>query len=56
MSSNELLHVTDEFLEQNSKHAKIKKPERYITWFDTLCVSEKGREKINRIIKEDKIY
>ena len=26
MSSNELLHVTDEFLKQNSKHAKIKKP------------------------------
>jgi len=25
MSSNELLHVTDEFLEQNSKNAKIKK-------------------------------
>src|SRR3990172_13044829 len=28
MSSNELLHVTDEFLEQNSKHAKIKKPSK----------------------------
>ncbi len=26
MSSNELLHVSDEFLKQNSKHAKIKKP------------------------------
>ena len=26
MPSNELLHVSDEFLKQNSKHAKIKKP------------------------------
>jgi len=26
MSSNELLHVSDEFLKQNSKHAKIKRP------------------------------
>jgi len=26
MSSNELLHVSDEFLKQNSKHANIKTP------------------------------
>ena len=33
-----------------------KKPERYITWFDTLMVYKKALEKINRIIKKDKIY
>ena len=40
----------NEYMEKN------KKPERYLTWFDTLTVSEKAKEKINKIIKEDKIY
>jgi len=33
-----------------------KKPERYITWLDTLSVSKKAKEKIDAIIKEDRKY
>ena len=40
----------------NQYMEKNKKPERYLTWFDTISVSKKAQEKINRIIKEDKIY
>lgn len=32
-----------------------KKTERYVTFFDTISVSEKARERISKIIKEDKL-
>ncbi|MEX1053446.1 MAG: hypothetical protein WEC35_03460 [Nitrosopumilaceae archaeon] len=33
---------------------KNKKDERYMTWFDVIKVSEKARDRINKIIKEDR--
>lgn len=32
-----------------------KKTQRYMTFFDTISVSEKAKEKINKIIKEDRL-
>ncbi len=40
----------NEYMEKN------KKPERYLTWFETISVSQRAHEKIKSIIKNDKIY
>ena len=38
----------------NEYMAKNKKYERYITFFDTITVSDKARQRIKRIINEDR--
>ena len=48
MSSNELLHVSDEFLKQNSKHAKIKKPVKKVDPY-TRNEKDKRRDEVYRL-------
>jgi len=38
----------------NSHMKRQKKDERYMTFFDTISVSEKAKQSINRIINEDR--
>jgi len=40
----------------NKYMEKNKKPERYLTYFDTISVSENAQEKISRIINDDRKY
>jgi len=48
MSSNELLHVSDEFLKQNSKHGKIKKPVKKVGPY-TRSEKDKRRDEVYRL-------
>jgi len=48
MSSNELLHVSDEFLKQNSKHGKIKKPVKKVGPY-TRNDKDKRRDEVYRL-------
>jgi hypothetical protein len=34
---------------------KNKKDDRYITWLDVIKVSQKAQDRINKIIKDDRV-